>query len=103
MATHESFLMDGLRAVFERGMLAQRPLLIRTPARPKRYMNIPACLLCLHLSVAAAAGCDRLRSRRALEGPAGLVAACSCGYRTRLYIGFGQSMNKCSRAKRRAR
>ncbi|QFS53294.1 hypothetical protein FD951_01590 [Pseudomonas chlororaphis subsp. aurantiaca] len=58
MATHESFLMDGLRAVFERGMLAQRPLLIRTPARSKRYMNIPACLLCLRLSVVAAAGCD---------------------------------------------
>ncbi|PMY42653.1 hypothetical protein DMW99_17760 [Pseudomonas chlororaphis] len=52
--------MDGLRAVFERGMLAQRPLLIRTPARSKRYMNIPACLLCSGPSVAAVAGCDRL-------------------------------------------
>jgi len=27
MATHESYLMNGLRAVFERGMLAQRPLI----------------------------------------------------------------------------
>ncbi|KAA0971548.1 hypothetical protein FQ185_15545 [Pseudomonas sp. ANT_H12B] len=35
--------MDGQRAVFERGILAQRPLLIRTPARSKGYMNIPAC------------------------------------------------------------
>jgi hypothetical protein len=25
MATHESFLMNGQRAVFERGILAQRP------------------------------------------------------------------------------
>ncbi|CAI8871170.1 hypothetical protein EMIT0194MI4_30043 [Pseudomonas sp. IT-194MI4] len=41
MATHENDLMDGLRAVFERGILAQRPLLIRTAARSKGYMNIP--------------------------------------------------------------
>ncbi|MBA4361916.1 hypothetical protein C1X35_27140 [Pseudomonas sp. FW306-1C-G01A] len=33
--------MDGQRAVFERGILAQRPLLIRTRARSKGYMNIP--------------------------------------------------------------
>ncbi|OZO06345.1 hypothetical protein B7453_01385 [Pseudomonas sp. IB20] len=33
--------MDGQRAVFERGMLAQRLLLFRAPARSKRYMNMP--------------------------------------------------------------
>ncbi|TPG80826.1 hypothetical protein EAH78_06400 [Pseudomonas arsenicoxydans] len=33
--------MDGQRAVFERGILAQRPLLIRTPTRSKGHMNIP--------------------------------------------------------------
>ncbi|KAA0997078.1 hypothetical protein FQ192_04730 [Pseudomonas sp. ANT_J12] len=44
MATHENDLMDGQRAVFERGILAQRPLLIRTWARSKGYMNIPARL-----------------------------------------------------------
>ncbi|KAA6194605.1 hypothetical protein F3K52_14335, partial [Pseudomonas lactis] len=37
-------LMDGQRAVFERGMLAQQLLLFRAPARPKRYMNMPAGL-----------------------------------------------------------
>ncbi|MBR7212099.1 hypothetical protein E1K68_04755 [Pseudomonas sp. B2021] len=37
-------LMDGQRAVFERGMLAQRLLLFRAPARPKRYMNMPPSL-----------------------------------------------------------
>ncbi|KAB0475936.1 hypothetical protein F7R12_08750 [Pseudomonas tolaasii] len=37
-------LMDGQRAVFERGMLAQHLLLFRELARSKRYMNIPACL-----------------------------------------------------------
>lgn len=42
MATHESFLMNGQRAVFERGILAQRPLLIRTPTRTKGHMNMPA-------------------------------------------------------------
>ncbi|RYM38234.1 hypothetical protein EVS84_24650 [Pseudomonas koreensis] len=42
MATHESFLMNGQRAVFERGILAQRPLLIRPPTRSKGYMNMPA-------------------------------------------------------------
>ncbi|PNQ91522.1 hypothetical protein CCU68_15930 [Pseudomonas gingeri NCPPB 3146 = LMG 5327] len=36
--------MDGQRAVFERGMLAQRPILLRWPARSKRYKNIPQCL-----------------------------------------------------------
>ncbi|ATN08953.1 hypothetical protein CRN80_04490 [Pseudomonas sp. FDAARGOS_380] len=36
--------MDGQRAVFERGMLAQQLLLFRAPARPKRYMNMPAGL-----------------------------------------------------------
>ncbi|KAA0981719.1 hypothetical protein FQ187_18375 [Pseudomonas sp. ANT_J28] len=41
MATHENDLMDGQRAVFERGILAQRPLLIRTQARSKGHMNIP--------------------------------------------------------------
>ncbi|MVV50042.1 hypothetical protein EJA72_17615 [Pseudomonas sp. PB120] len=44
MATHEIFLMNGQRAVFERGILAQRSLLIRTPTRSKGYMNMPACL-----------------------------------------------------------
>ncbi|PWE43348.1 hypothetical protein C9I49_16535 [Pseudomonas prosekii] len=33
--------MDGQRAVFERGILAQRPLLIRPRARSKGYMDIP--------------------------------------------------------------
>ncbi|KAA6167209.1 hypothetical protein F3K53_11390 [Pseudomonas veronii] len=33
-------LMDGLRAVFERGMLAQHLLLFRERSRSKRYMNI---------------------------------------------------------------
>jgi len=33
--------MDGQRAVFERGMLAQHLLLFREPARSKRYMNMP--------------------------------------------------------------
>jgi hypothetical protein len=42
MATHENFLMNGQRAVFEREILAQRPLLIRTPTRSKGYMNMPA-------------------------------------------------------------
>ncbi|AZE87489.1 hypothetical protein C4J97_0767 [Pseudomonas orientalis] len=32
--------MDGQRAVFERGMLAQQLLLFRAPTRSKRYMNI---------------------------------------------------------------
>ncbi|MCY1413219.1 hypothetical protein D9M71_286460 [compost metagenome] len=44
MATHENFLMNGQRAVFERGILAQRPLLIRTPTRSKEHMNMPRCL-----------------------------------------------------------
>ncbi|QBQ09085.1 hypothetical protein DCC84_04765 [Pseudomonas sp. SXM-1] len=34
-------LMDGQRAVFERGMLAQRLILLRGLARSKRYINIP--------------------------------------------------------------
>ncbi|CAI8817394.1 hypothetical protein EMIT0357P_11171 [Pseudomonas marginalis] len=33
--------MDGQRAVFERGMLAQHLLLFRAPARSKRYINMP--------------------------------------------------------------
>ncbi|TGY19182.1 hypothetical protein E5845_09790 [Pseudomonas fluorescens] len=37
-------LMDGQRAVFERGMLAQQLLLFRAPARPKRYINMPSGL-----------------------------------------------------------
>ncbi|AZE92884.1 hypothetical protein C4J95_0754 [Pseudomonas orientalis] len=36
--------MDGQRAVFERGMLAQHLLLFRAPTRSKRYMNIPLSL-----------------------------------------------------------
>jgi len=36
--------MDGQRAVFERGMLAQHLLLFRRPTRPKRYMDIPRSL-----------------------------------------------------------
>ncbi|AZF08995.1 hypothetical protein C4J93_0776 [Pseudomonas sp. R2-37-08W] len=36
--------MDGQRAVFERGMLAQHLLLFRAPTRSKRYMNIPPSL-----------------------------------------------------------
>ncbi|RBH54292.1 hypothetical protein C3F00_024995 [Pseudomonas sp. MWU13-2860] len=57
--------MDGQRAVFERGMLAQHPILLRGPTRSKRYKNIPG----------------RLTAQ----------------------IGFGQSINRCSTAKRRAR
>ncbi|QHF42977.1 hypothetical protein PspS35_03925 [Pseudomonas sp. S35] len=38
--------MDGLRAVFERGMLAQHLLLFRELARSKRYMNMPPGLAC---------------------------------------------------------
>ncbi|TWR69843.1 hypothetical protein FIV39_00455 [Pseudomonas grimontii] len=34
-------LMDGQRAVFERGMLAQHLLLFRAPSRSKRYINMP--------------------------------------------------------------
>ncbi|TFF10176.1 hypothetical protein EXW72_12800 [Pseudomonas sp. BCA14] len=34
-------LVDGQRAVFERGMLAQHLLLFREPSRSKRYMNMP--------------------------------------------------------------
>ncbi|MPQ85223.1 hypothetical protein F0170_15250 [Pseudomonas sp. MAFF 730085] len=37
-------LMDGQRAVFERGMLAQHLLLFRELARSKRYMNMPRSL-----------------------------------------------------------
>ncbi|RZI24631.1 hypothetical protein EUX53_09770 [Pseudomonas orientalis] len=37
-------LVDGQRAVFERGMLAQHLLLFRAPTRSKRYMNIPLSL-----------------------------------------------------------
>jgi len=33
--------MDGQRAVFERGMLAQHLILLSEPARSKRYINIP--------------------------------------------------------------
>ncbi|KAA2226854.1 hypothetical protein FJD34_23215 [Pseudomonas brenneri] len=36
--------MDGLRAVFERGMLAQHLLLFRELDRSKRYMNMPPSL-----------------------------------------------------------
>ncbi|AZE59209.1 hypothetical protein C4K02_0826 [Pseudomonas synxantha] len=36
--------MDGQRAVFERGMLAQHLLLFRAPTRSKRYMNMPSSL-----------------------------------------------------------
>ncbi|KAE9638428.1 hypothetical protein EJA71_27830 [Pseudomonas sp. PB106] len=57
MATHESFLMNGQRAVFERGILAQRPLLIRTPTRSKGYMNMPA-----RLGDSRCRSCRRLRS-----------------------------------------
>ncbi|KAE9655778.1 hypothetical protein EJD88_10885 [Pseudomonas sp. PB105] len=39
-------LMDGQRAVFERGMLAQHLLLFRELARSKRYMNMPPGLAC---------------------------------------------------------
>ncbi|MGR3888366.1 hypothetical protein FW764_15615 [Pseudomonas sp. 1152_12] len=34
-------LMDGQRAVFERGMLAQHLLLFRELSRSKRHMNMP--------------------------------------------------------------
>ncbi|AJZ96960.1 hypothetical protein PFLUOLIPICF7_04525 [Pseudomonas simiae] len=36
--------MDGQRAVFERGMLAQHLLLFRERTRSKRYMNMPPSL-----------------------------------------------------------
>ncbi|PMZ03576.1 hypothetical protein C1Y08_08145 [Pseudomonas sp. FW306-02-F02-AA] len=68
--------MNGQRAVFERRMLAQRPLLIRTPTRSKEHMNIPA-----------------------RSGAAGPLPSLIFGYQ----IGFGQSMKMCSRANRRAR
>ncbi|OPG70961.1 hypothetical protein B1219_12020 [Pseudomonas ogarae] len=34
--------MNGQRAVFERGILAQRPLLIRAPTRSKQHMDMPS-------------------------------------------------------------
>ncbi|MQB18998.1 hypothetical protein DXU77_28765 [Pseudomonas lactis] len=45
--------MDGQRAVFERGMLAQQLLLFRAPARPKRYMNMPPSLALDSVNVGA--------------------------------------------------
>ncbi|MNF68710.1 hypothetical protein D3C76_833840 [compost metagenome] len=65
MATHGNIdLMDGQRAVFELGTLAQRPILLIGPTRSKQYKNMPWRFT---------------------------------------QIGLGQSMNKCSTAKRRAR
>ncbi|PRA18904.1 hypothetical protein CQ014_06480 [Pseudomonas lurida] len=73
--------MDGQRAVFERGMLAQHLLLFRTRARSKRYMNMPrglgvkhvhecelACLRCRQLGTSATPSWSRRRQASAHIG-----------------------------------
>ncbi|MGR3994357.1 hypothetical protein FW789_18030 [Pseudomonas sp. 1121_17] len=67
--------MNGQRAVFERATLAQRLLLFRQAARSKRSNHMTAGL-----------GFSRCNSTQ-----------------SGAQIGFGQSMNRCSTAKRRAR
>ncbi|AVE07070.1 hypothetical protein CYL20_21740 [Pseudomonas palleroniana] len=87
--------MDGQRAVFEPGMLAQHLLLFRAPTRSKRYMNIPPGLACGRgLALDSGGSATPLR-----------LTHCQRRQVTRrmAQIGFGQSMNKCSRANRRAR
>ncbi|RLU06411.1 hypothetical protein CS078_14040 [Pseudomonas prosekii] len=71
--------MDGQRAVFERGILAQRPLLIRPRARSKGYMDIPlgwavipvGARLAREERLRDASGRPRYRSSRASLAPTG--------------------------------
>ncbi|PTT07941.1 hypothetical protein DD985_18700 [Pseudomonas sp. HMWF011] len=74
--------MDGQRAVFERGMLAQQLLLFREPARPKRYMNMPPSLAPNSLNVgsglpAIQAPCS-FRLTEVMPSQASQRPRCSC-------------------------
>ncbi|PTU04455.1 hypothetical protein DBR45_01745 [Pseudomonas sp. HMWF031] len=97
--------MNGQRAVFERGILAQRPLLIRTPTRSKEHMNMPACLGRTRSLAGASLLAMNLRTPRGVRPPGVIVdqfrlAPTGIAFRQ---MGLGQSMKMCSRAKRRAR
>ncbi|PQZ86591.1 hypothetical protein CQ048_21495 [Pseudomonas trivialis] len=93
--------MDGQRAVFERGMLAQHLLLFRELARSKRYMNMPRSLALCGKGLAP----DRAVSATHVSTESRLSGAIPLPHLNPIVnqIGLGQSMNRCSRAKRRAR
>ncbi|RNF91673.1 hypothetical protein EFK07_08725 [Pseudomonas putida] len=116
--------MDGLRAVFERATLSQRLLLFRRLARSKksndmtgglgwqaRYWSLDRHRVCRSsLVLRRGRYCPKssfasLASSQHKAAPTG--TAPSTLYprrrRRRCQIGFGQSMNRCSTAKRRAR
>ncbi|MQG91929.1 hypothetical protein F6X59_04375 [Pseudomonas sp. MN1F] len=82
-------LMDGQRAVFERATLSQRLLLFRRRARSKKSNDMTGGL--------GLAGPALSRVNPLPQGPRRPEDWPGC------QMGFGQSMNRCSRANRRAR